>query len=1348
MVSRDLTCDEIMPPLDDGESLVQLVRSATSTPSTTRLPRYQQPQEVSNKTKIIGGSSKSSHFINCQDDSATSTINYTTTVRDVLTRQIKNSKLKNEHLTGFSNQRILTSVSMQEERTSPPIVINTYLNHHGSHTPFNLSNGRVDVHKQKNSLITASNAFSSKTSNNSSNSHNYASIKSSFVSNTASYSSSHGSQIIKVAKLDNSSQQKQHQKILSSSTWASQQPIDSSIISRSPPQQLINNYSFQPSKSLSSSDKSTLNSQSAVNSNLPQQTVYSVVLQNRPHQPIEDDSTTQLTTKSPIKKVPNIPHTSPRPGILVKNSWNTQTTNKRGVGGVISSDNLSEINSFTNNGAVIDLMPNGSGSVDDLQRKRTRKQHFCDGDIASTTDVVTSPSDKFMRMELSGSRHRPSSFVEIPSSTQDGKCFETTTTTSIPMNSHTDPHSFSHFSTHIERIPKKRGRPKLSNSSIDQQKQQINLLPEKPFISSPKSNQIYSTNISTTITNSNNQYLHLSSPNSNVAASTNLASSDSTFHQSRIKRSIETAATFQTEMKTKRKYRKKTPELDPQTGQVMKKPRKKGPGRKSKREIELAAQQARESAILAEMGFPLPKSGSFSNSTTETTQLRQQHFVTPSTSANDLTNNYEHSRQRADQVSLDNKIADDEQMSITALCRFRTNSEHQQLLRRRRLTFSNFVDSSDRTLESFVRPKFHSMCEIKSTAPETEHFVPPIASTSQQQFEYSPLPSAESENTDLMKLLSNFSNDINTSLGQKELMEYREMLISLLTEKETVSEAKSTQRDSLRSSIKSRLSDYLRNELLDEEKEVSCNVFESQEQIKSAFDCLNLLPNACVYFNKSKQLLDLIRIKILARYLYRNLTVEFSKKKDLNKQNLPKLVPLSSFNTQTFTATKPINLLFEKKIEEMIDSRSKGLDIFSLEEREGNVDEKGFEKVEIESALDLLKNLMEKKSSSCNLQSSIDPFINSPHSSNNIDDLNSSIYANSRNSLPIELLNITRRQKENKQKRKLNKRFGIDFNQINKEEKMEDDLNDCDNSNEVESLQSFLQQLNSLCCRWNFSFQHIERLNNDIQTLLENDKNDEKIQERRQLTTIEVEKKKNNKALPPHKTSSLLFQPSNEFIEQIFKDVLDMKLMENNQQTENLPSTSSSIPSNDQSTTIKKHQQHPSDQSSSTEENQTKTDLSSLMLLQNIDEMLDSTEYISSSSREKLNCKYREILERNKIVAKNKQEGQQNIKQIQKKQLPHYTDDQHDTFLKRQINQTHEISKTTIGLMRDRSKLINSCVDCIHELINQPQDNTTSKETTTNSSKTTTKRAAHQKALFIMATTNSSSSCINSSEND
>lgn len=1332
MVSRDLTCDEIMPPLDDGESLVQLIRSAASSSSTTRLPRYQQNQlhEGGSKNKIIsysesgnGGSSRSSsHFINCQDDSAISTINHTTTVRDVLTRQIKNSKLKNEHLTGLSRVGILTSVPRQEEGHTPPIVINTYLNHHGS------SNGRVDIHKKKNSLIAP--AFSAKTSNNSSNSH-HSSIKSPIAGNTTScYSSSHGSQIIKVggAKLDNSTQQKQQQKILPSSNWASQQPIDSSIISRSPPQQLIHNYSLQQPKSFSSSAKSTFNSQSAVSSNLPQQTVYSVVLQNQSHQIIDNDSTTQVNIRSPIKKVSN---TSPRPGILVKNSWNSQTSNRRIVGSGIASDNLPEINSFTNNVDVIDLMPNGS--VDDLQRKRTRKQHFCDGDITSTTDVTTPPSDKFMMMEVSGARQRqPSSFFETSTLLNDGKCFETTTATTAPMNSHSDPQSFPPvFSAHNERIPKKRGRPKLSTSSNEHQKI---LLPEKQFISQPNSNQIYSTNVSTNH-NSNNQ--HLSSSNSNVAASTNLASSDSLLQQSRIKRS---AATFQTEIKTKRKYRKKTPELDPQTGQAMKKPRKKGPGRKSKREIELAAQQARESAILAEMGFPLSKSGSFSNSTTETTQLRQHQMTT--------------------KVFIDNKIAADEQMSINALCRFRTNSEHQQLMQRRRLTFSNFIDSSvDGTLQS--RPKFHSMSEMMThkVYDAEQHFVPSIASTSQQQFRDSPLPSGESEITDLIKLLRNFNNEINASMAQKELLtEYREMLISLLNEKADVTETNLIHNNYLPSSKKSKLLDYLRNELLDEkinDVTVSCNVFDSQDQVKSAFDSLNLLPNACIFFNKSKQTLDSIRIKMLARYLYRHITAEFNKTKDSNKQKLPKLIPISSLNTRNIATSKSHrNLLFEQKIEEMINSKSKGLDIFSLEMMEGSDNEKIFEKLGVDSVLDLLQKLLEndhKRPSSSSQQST-----SSTHSSSSIDNFNLPIYANVQNFLPFSLLNITRRQEENTQKKRLNKRVSIDFNEIKKEERIVDDLNDCNNSNESEGLQSFLQKLNLLCYRWKLTFQHFESLNNDIQTLFEDDKNNERCKERRQLTIIDFEKKKNVRTLPPHKTSPLLFRPSNQLVEELFKDVLDVKLMENSkeinqqkQQIENLPSASSSIQSNDLTTTTTKKGQQQNGQSLSTEENLAKSDLSSAMIMQNITELLDYTEYISSSSREKLNCKYRDILERNKIANRNKQEeSHQNIKPSWKKRLHYCTDDQQDNFLKKQLQQTREISATTFGLMRDRSTLINSCVDCIHELINQPQNNTNSKEATTNLSKTTTtKRVAHQKALLTMANTNSSS-CRNSFEND
>ena len=110
-----------------------------------------------------------------------------------------------------------------------------------------------------------------------------------------------------------------HHKI-PSGNWASQQPTDTSVLCRSPPQQLLHNHSQHQPKNVSllSSDKTAFVSQSAINSHMPQQSVYSVVLQHPPHQMIDSsiDSSTQRTAKSPQKRVSNTPLTSPRPGIL------------------------------------------------------------------------------------------------------------------------------------------------------------------------------------------------------------------------------------------------------------------------------------------------------------------------------------------------------------------------------------------------------------------------------------------------------------------------------------------------------------------------------------------------------------------------------------------------------------------------------------------------------------------------------------------------------------------------------------------------------------------------------------------------------------------------------------------------------------------------------------------------------------------------------------------------------------------------------------------------------------------------------------------------------------------------
>jgi hypothetical protein len=103
--------------------------------------------------------------------------------------------------------------------------------------------------------------------------------------------------------------------------------------------------------------------------------------------------------------------------------------------------------------------------------------------------------------------------------------------------------------------------------------------------------------------------------------------------------------------------------------------------------------------------------------------------------------------------------------------------------------------------------------------------------------------------------------------------------------------------------------------------------------------------------------LDLIRIKMLAHYLYRHLSTEFNKKKDLNNENFSKLIHLSLLHIKGFTKTKSSrNLLFEQKIKEIFDDISKGL-VTSLVGNNEGCDDKKFG---IDSALNLLERLLKK----------------------------------------------------------------------------------------------------------------------------------------------------------------------------------------------------------------------------------------------------------------------------------------------------------------------------------------------------------------------------------------------------
>jgi hypothetical protein len=113
----------------------------------------------------------------------------------------------------------------------------------------------------------------------------------------------------------------------------------------------------------------------------------------------------------------------------------------------------------------------------------------------------------------------------------------------------------------------------------------------------------------------------------------------------------------------KRKYKKREPETDPNTGEIIKKERKKGSGRKSKRE-EKAALQQKESAILAGIGI-----------TAAATNNHRYNLMNsqPSTSSSAIPVSPNYGQQSHKQ-----QIDAREEDVIKALCRFRRDSEQQQ----------------------------------------------------------------------------------------------------------------------------------------------------------------------------------------------------------------------------------------------------------------------------------------------------------------------------------------------------------------------------------------------------------------------------------------------------------------------------------------------------------------------------------------------------------------------------------------------------------------------------------------------------------------------------------------------
>lgn len=137
--------------------------------------------------------------------------------------------------------------------------------------------------------------------------------------------------------------------------------------------------------------------------------------------------------------------------------------------------------------------------------------------------------------------------------------------------------------------------------------------------------------------------------------------------------------------KKPRKYKKRTPELNPDTGEPIKKPRKKGSGRKSKKELLLL--EAAKKGIAFNFGSVLEtnnnrsigellstKSGYTSDFVEFRQHCQQQQASSSFTSTNSKSNASPQliKSQTIPSVSLFSRLAIDERSVVSTLCKFKS----------------------------------------------------------------------------------------------------------------------------------------------------------------------------------------------------------------------------------------------------------------------------------------------------------------------------------------------------------------------------------------------------------------------------------------------------------------------------------------------------------------------------------------------------------------------------------------------------------------------------------------------------------------------------------------------------
>lgn len=860
MVSRDLICDEAMPPLDDGDNMLDIHRMRT-TPAAFVRQQQQQPNIQQNaylnninisSTEIGSSRTPSSMIPNGEGFThQPNVLDHNTTVREVITRQIKNNRLKVNSRQGFSNFDVMASTIPQYDGRNN---ILSQQNHHlissnSSHSALsnqntlltNGNNARLLVGNYNNSTIYISSSSESAKQHLLNQPSNIEPVQSVFVVNATAQNprmptnTSNKQQQYKSNTIINyqHDQPQQQQQQISTIQWAEYPLVD---------QQHTSNLQQQQK-----SPKKLLVTQLCPSS-------YPVVMPPL----IENETTANDVTgvASPStsnsgqqNQISTCAHSSPRPSILRGHNTLRRVADRE------RPASTSEIYDGYGNGTtrLANCSSHGDkedfNTFDETPKKRARKQHF---------ENIALQQDKLM-MEISANdiRLQQHASADLPLNTRTSSHEEQITTAVNPL-----PLAHGIAESAAQRVsPKKRGRPKIKNQA------QI-----------PMSFQIVQDDGNTTQIIQGNNHNNLGNLTSNISNKTNTAASITDQQPIQAQRMmVEVDSILQTNKldDKRRKYTKRAPKIDSSTGEI-KKVRKKGSGRKSKRETELAAQQQRESAILAGMGM------SFSSDL----HLQQQFNTSLHNKHETELQQHQIYASKMPYITNSSSIEAKEHDVIHALCRFRRDSEQQQQKQLKRKSAANngnyATDTATRKLSTIYQKNTTTFSSISSisneggkqrshTMEKQQHNSASIISSKHLRCT---LPLLELNRTLLQSLFQKCGTKLRKQFEKDNLIELYEQLNNLCHPTATFDQTKPSTSDATAIFCTEFMSDKRTlpassdQNLLDNIVErICCPIFDSYEQFKLAVKSLRMLPSACSYLTASKRLLHLIQTHLIAHFV-------------------------------------------------------------------------------------------------------------------------------------------------------------------------------------------------------------------------------------------------------------------------------------------------------------------------------------------------------------------------------------------------------------------------------------------------------------------------------------------------